>query len=425
LGTPRPQPPPPQSAIRNEEVLDLLTGLMEKSLVDYEERETGARYRLLETIRQYAREKLAAGEARLDAQRQRRGPGPGGDPDRAWQRHRDYYVSLAEEAARHIYRAEQAAWQQRLEREHDNLRAALEWSLTGDGATEAALRLVGALGHFWLMGSHLREGGAWTTRALASGRNAPPLVLARALTAGWYFAFFQGDYTAAGLLGEEALAFARQAQDRWTIGLTLFFVAIVAVHGGEYQKALACAEEGIALAQAEGDRQIMGYHLVVLGTEAWMRGDYVAARTSFRETLQISRELADEWHIGITLANLGFVTRGDGDCEEARALHREGLPLCHRLADRRGIGWHLVGMAGVEAEQGRAERAARLLGAAAAALEAIGSPLPPPQQREHDRTREQTEAALGEGAFAAAWAEGRAMPLEEAIRYALEEVADG
>jgi tetratricopeptide (TPR) repeat protein len=268
------------------------------------------------------------------------------------------------------------------------------------------------------MGSHLREGTDWATKALARGRNAPPLVLARAMNAGWFCAF-HCDFELAGLLGEEALRYARESHDRWTIANSLFSVAMVAVNRGEFEKALASAEEGMALSQAEGDRLLIGRHLVVLGLDAWIRGDYAAARPFFRETLEISRELADEWSIGMTLANLGFITRNVGDCAGARAIHLEGLPLGQRLSDRRGIGWHLVGLAGVEGEQGRAERAARLLGAATALLEAVGSPLPPFLQREHDRTLEQA-AALGEGAFAAAWAAGRAMSLEEAVVYALD-----
>ena len=177
----------------------------------------------------------------------------------------------------------------------------------------------------------------------------------------------------------------------------------------------------MALAQAVGDRWNTGRHLVVLGLIAWMRGDYAASHAFFRETLEISRALADEWHIGMTLANLGFVTRRDGDCKEAGALHREGLPLCQRLGDRRGVAWHLVSMAGIEVDKARADRAARLLGAAAAVLEALGSPLPPPQQREYDRTQEQTQALLGERTFATLFAQGRAMSLEQAVAYALEE----
>jgi len=153
-----------------------------------------------------------------------------------------------------------------------------------------------------------------------------------------------------------------------------------------------------------------------------MRGNYGAARTFFGQTLQVSRDLADEWHTGMSLATLGYVTRRAGDCQEARALHREGLPLFQRLGDRRGMGWHLGGMAGVEAEQGRAERAAILLGAAAAVLEALGIRSVPSPASEHGRTVEQqTRALLDEEAFGSFFAQGRAMSLEQAVAYALED----
>jgi predicted ATPase/class 3 adenylate cyclase len=390
--------------VEEGDVLDLLAGLVDKSLVVYEEREAKARYRLPETIRQYAVERLVES----------------GETVRLRQRHLGFYLPLAEEVARHLYRAGQAIYQKQLERDHENLRAALEWSLTGDGGVEAALRLAGALGEFWTIGSHLREGRDWVMKALARGRNAPPLVLARAAIAGSSCAF-HCDYELAGFLAEEALRYAREAKDRWAIALALFGVAFMAVGRDEFEEARARAEEGMVLAQEEGDRWLVGRHLVPLGLIAWVRGDYAASRTLFQETLKISRELADEWHIAMTLSTLAFVTRGDGDNEEARALHLEGLPLGQRLGDRRGIGWHLVGMAGVEVEQGRAEHAARLLGAAAAVLDAAGSTLPPILQREHDHTVEQTRSLSGGEAFAAAWAEGRALSLEEAIRYALQE----
>jgi predicted ATPase/class 3 adenylate cyclase len=393
--------------IEEWELLDLLTALVDKSLVVCEETETEARYHLLETIRQYAREKLVETDESVGVS----------------QRHLGFYLSLAEEATPHLYGAEQIAAQKRLQRESDNLRAALEWSLGWEGGVEAALRLVGALGHFWVMGSHLREGEEWATRSLARGRDVPPSVLVWALIAAWKPAFFQGDYGTARSLGEEALQFAREAQDSRAITTALFHVGILAVHLGELEVALASAEEGLPLAQVEGD---YCYHRVVLGLVNWMQGNYAGASTFLRESLEISRALDDMWHVGMTLANLGFVTGGEGDWQEASALHREGLSLCQRLEDCRGIAWHLVGMAGVEVSRGRADRSARLLSATAAVLEAIGSCLPPPHLREHDRTLDETRRLLGEEAFAVGWAEGRAMTLEQAVAYALEEdAADG
>ncbi len=400
------------------DVLDLHTALVEKSLAVYEEREAvgragyppqggggvgPGRYRLLESVRQYGREKL------LEA----------GEFDGSWQRHLDHYLSLAEEAEPHLHIGH-AGWQKRLEREHDNLRAALEWSLTSEGGAEAALRLVGSLTRFWLMGSHGREANEWAARALARGRTAPPLVLARALESSAAFAFWQGDCAAAAEVAAEGLHFARKARDHWQIAYALFRVALTAVHHSDFETARASTEEGIALARAKGDRWLISRHLVIHGLSAWMRQDYAAARRFFQESLELSRALEDEWHTGMALALLGPVTRRSGDREAARALHQEGLPLFERLGDRRGIAWHLVGMAGVEVEQGRADRSARLLGAAAAVLKAVGSPLPPFLQRERDQTRAETVASLEDDAFAAGWAEGEAMTLEDAIRFTLE-----
>jgi predicted ATPase/class 3 adenylate cyclase len=392
------------SGIQECEVLDLLTALVEKSLVVFEGGGE-ARYRLLETIRQYAREKLIEAE----------------NPEAAWQRHLGYFLARAEEAAPHLYGAEQGTWQHRLERDHDNLRRALEWSLTSDDGTEAGLRLVGSLEMFWLIGSHLREAGEWTTRALERSRLAPPLVLARALESATTAQFFLGDYEGAAALAQEALTYADAAQDRARIASALFRVAIVAAHRGHLEVAQVSADRGISLAREEADHWLIGRFLLTLGILSWMRGDYTPARTHLKESLQVSREAADYWQIAMTLANLGVVSRRDSDLDGALALHREGLVLCMRLGDRRGAAWHLVGIAGVETEQGRAERAARLLGAAAAVMDAVGSPLPPPQHLERIRTSEQTEAALGVDQFAAGLAQGREQTLEQAAAYALGE----
>jgi non-specific serine/threonine protein kinase len=322
------------SCVTEPEVLDLLTRLVEKSLVVYEGDEQGrGRYRLLETMHQYARDRMVES----------------GETEDISPRHLGFYLSLAEEASLHLFGTEQTAYQTQLEREDDNLRAALEWSLAWDKGVEAALRLVSTLGQFWLMGSHLREGGEWATRSLARGRDAPPRVLARVLVARWRCEFFRGDYETARSLAEEALRFAGEARDHRAIVSALFYVELSAVHLGELEAALSSAEEGLRLAQAVGDRLNVSYHLALLGLVGWTRGDYSAARVSFRKSLEISRALEDAWHIGMNLANLGFVTGREGDWEAAQALHLEGLPVCQRLDDRRGIAWHLAGMAGVEA----------------------------------------------------------------------------
>ena len=205
------------------------------------------------------------------------------------------------------------------------------------------------------------------------------------------------------------------------ISQALFCLALVRVTRGELEVALSLTVEGLALAQVEGDRRLTGRHQVILGLVTWMKGDYVLSRPYFQEALRISRELGDDWNIAITLANLGFVTRGAGDDETARSLHREGLPMSHRFGNHAVTAWHLTGLAGFAIAKSRGARAARLLGAAASTLKAMGSLLPSPQREEHDGILERTRGLMGDDAFAAALARGQEMPLEEAIAYALTE----
>ncbi|HEY3284236.1 MAG TPA: AAA family ATPase [Armatimonadota bacterium] len=386
------------------EVIDRLGALVEKSLVVYDEGDVGGRYHMLETVRQYARDRL------LDT----------GEAEDLRQRHLTFYLGLAEEAERHLYGPEQAAHLRSLERDHDNLRAALEESLVRGEDEETALRMVGALGQFWLQGSYLREARDWVDRALARGGEASPLARARALVSGSACVRHCGDHELAARLAEEGLQSARMAQDRPTIARALFEVSLIATWRGELDEAWASAGEGLALAQAEGNRWLESRHLAVLGRAAALRGRHDTARTHFEEALGASRELGDEWHIGMTLANLGFVTRRAGSWEEAGALHREGVVLHQRLGDRRGVCWHLVGLAGVEVSRGREARAVSLLGAAAAAMRANGLVLPPDLREEQANLLAQTRELLGEEPFAAAWAQGEAMPLGEAVASALE-----
>ena len=229
---------------------------------------------------------------------------------------------------------------------------------------EAALRLVGALAQFWVIGSH-PKGREWTTRALARGRSAPPLVLARALEGGATFAFIQGDHAMAALLAKEEVAFARKAQDRWRLAYAIGHMGFLALMRGAEEEAEGCMKESMPIALEVGDRWLIGRQLSNLGLIAWMRRDYQGACALLRQSVEISRTLNDQWFLSISLGNLAYVAlRAEGG-KAARELYREALLLCQHLGDRYGIGTNLTGMAGVEAEQGRADRAACLLGGAA------------------------------------------------------------
>ena len=185
--------------IEHRDVLDLLTSLADKSLVVPEQEDAQTRYRLLETVRQYARDRLeeSGGSAAVRV------------------RHRDYYLALAEEADPKLKGAEQAEWLQRLEEEHENLRAGLEWSLAEAG-TGGGLRLCGALQRFWWTRGHLSEGRQWCTRVLCkAGAEERTRERANVLNAAGVLAYYQGDYPAARALYEESLAIRRELGIGW------------------------------------------------------------------------------------------------------------------------------------------------------------------------------------------------------------------
>jgi len=348
------------------EVLELLASLVDRSLVIAAEREGKSRYRLLESIRAYAQERLQqTGEERL------------------WRdRHLDFFLAWAEEAEPYLRGAKQAEWLERLESEQDNLRSALSWCQQDKERAEAGLRLAGFLFRFWEIRGYWSEGREYLQAAL-SQETAPPKTRARAnaLNGAGVLAYDQGDYATAHILQEESLAIYRELGDR----------------------------SGIAAS------------LNNLGNVAKEQGDYAEARVLYEESLAILRELGDKSGIAYSLSNLGNVAWRQGDVAAARALHDESLAIRRELGDKLGIAYTLEGMAALAAGQGQNERAARLWVTAEVLREAIHSPLSPKEKEAHDRKVATARASLGEEAFAAAWEAGRAMTLEQAIEYALQE----
>jgi predicted ATPase/class 3 adenylate cyclase/uncharacterized protein HemY len=426
------------------EVLDLLTSLVEKSLVLYEERGGEGRYRLLETVRQYARDRLLeAGEAAAV-----RG------------RHRDWCLALAEEAEPKLGGPEQVVWLDRLEREHDNLRAALAWT-GAQGECEVGLRLGWALWGFWVVRGYVGEGREHLARLLAlPGAEARTAARAGALNGAGWLAHRQGEYGAARALIAESLAIFRELGDKRGIARSLINLGFMACEQGDYGAARAHLEESLAIARERGDKQGIAWSLLRLGEVTYDQGEYGAARAHLEESLAMFRELESKWGIAWTLLRLGEVAydqgeygaarahleeslaihreRGDkggiatalgslgrmahdqGDYGAARALLEEGLAIFRALGHKLGIAQNLEGLAALAVAQAHSERAARLFGAAEGLREATGAPLPPADRAEHDRPVAAVRTALGEEAFASAWAEGRAMSLEAVIQYALE-----
>jgi tetratricopeptide (TPR) repeat protein len=433
--------------IDTAEVLDLLLRLVDKSLVVAEEEEGKARYRMLETVQQYGRERLR--EA--------------GEVEAVRRRHRDWYLELAERAEPRLLGEEQAAWLDRLEQEHANLRAALTWSVES-GGTEAALRLVGALWRFWAVRGYFQEGRGWLEAALKGSSNASAGFRAKALNAAGYLALSRGDHRAARSLLEESLTIQRQLGDQAGIAISLSNLGAAANQQGDHAVARSFLEESLAIRRQLGDRVNLAVSLNDLGGAVIQQGDYATARSFLEESLTIRRQLGDKAGIAVSLNNLGMVaiklgdyagarplleesvllcrevgdkwlnaavlgtlgdlTRAQGDHEGARALYKESLSIYRQLEDTRGIADCLKGLAAVAHAQGQHERAAQMFGAAEALREASGAPLSVSERADDERSIAAVRAGLGEETFTSAWAEGRAMTPEHAIGYAVEEARE-
>ena len=432
------------------EVLDLLTSLADKNLVVTEDRSDTNRYRMLETVRQYASERLIES----------------GGVEAVRTRHRDYFLALAEESEPKLVSAEQAELLKRLEAEHENLRAGLSWSLV-DAGSRGGLRLCGALQRFWWARGHLSEGREWCARVLGkAGAEAPTPDRAKALNGAGGLAYLQGDYPVARVLHQESLAIRRQLGDRRGVASSLNNLGSVARDQGDLASARALFEESLSIARELGDRgyiaNLLGNLGIVaheqgdylaaralhveslamlrelgdrgriasslgnLGRVAYVQGDYPAARALFEEGLAIARELEDRVSIAGSLNNLGRVARDQGDLASAWALHQEGMVIVRELGDRQGIADSLEGLASVYAALGSSLHAARVWGMAEQLRTEIGSPLPPDERPSYDRRIAAARADVGDddASFDRAWQEGRALPLEQAIALALEETVE-
>jgi len=314
-----------------EQVLDLLTALVDKSLVFAEDRGGATRYRLLETVRQYARDRLFE-----------RGEGI------QWRdRHLACFLAVAEQAEPQLVGADQRAWLDRLEADHDNLRSSLAWSSAEGGNASSGLRLAGALRLFWSIRGYLGEGRGWLADCLAAAPGEAPAIRAKALCGAGVLAREQGDYAAAHSLLSEGLEIHRALGNRQGIAATLNSLGGMVHEQGDYQRARAMHEESLAIQRQMGDRQGTSSSLNSLGVLARELGDYANARSFYEEGLAIDREIGDQHSIAVSLNNLGGMATDLGDYAAARALHQESLAIRRELGDRRGIASSLTNLGDV------------------------------------------------------------------------------
>jgi predicted ATPase/transcriptional regulator with XRE-family HTH domain len=400
------------------DLLDGLTALLEQNLAQQREEDGEPRFGMLQVIREYAYERL---EASGEAEALRRA-------------HAAYYSALAQQAELELSGPDKEALMKRLESEHDNLRAVLGWARER-GEVETGLRLVGALERFWHVRGHLREGRAWVetwlgpalgsevarTDTNAGAAHGGP-VLARALLAGGRMALYQGEYATARPRLEQATALWLAAGEQRMAGRTLNLLGSAAIYQGDLERAAICYEDALRCLQAAADRLGIAGTLLNQADLAYYQDDLERAANLGFEALALLRGLGDREAMAICLANLGTVARRRGELAQAQALQREALALDQQRGDLRRCAEDLEVLASTAGVARQGEHAARLLGAAAAEREALGAPQPPQERADVDQAVAAARATLGEEAWAAAFAAGRAMTLEDAIVEALSGV---
>jgi predicted ATPase len=426
-----------------DQVLDVLTRLVDASLIVAEAQDGKSRYRLLETVRQYAADRLGeAGEAK-DARR----------------RHASYFLGLAERAWEAKDTAEEGAWLARLETEHDNLRGALEWSFR-DGDPNMGVRLVRALGRFWQVLGHYEEGQPWLERALGHGE-APPDIRADLLGTLGYLHRNRNDLPQAKDLLEQAVRVAREGNAPWSAARWLNRLSWIWWWEGDYPRARSLAEESLALQKELGDIPGMSWSVgtladmatyegrledaeehfrqaLTLAREAGtpsehmvsyassfaalqlIRGRYEVAQRSAEEGLALARSLGDRLEIGRCLLPLAEVARLNGEIERARVLLAECLETLWSLRAMRDVADSIETLARVAVDGGETLVGARLLAGAATIRGQFHAAVEPVVRAGHEEDVQRARAALGHPSFEEAWQAGRAMSPEEAVRFALD-----
>jgi non-specific serine/threonine protein kinase len=387
----------------NQSILDALSRLVDKSLLLVEQQDQ-PRYRFLEPIRQYARDKLNETQ----------------ESNLIQDRHLNYYLRVAEEAEPYLFGVGQQDWKNRLELDHDNLRVALAWSLEGN-QIEAGLKMAAALAWFWHSKGHLSEGNLWLEKLLASGIGNHGKERAKALRASSILSTGTGDYIRARAFAESSVKLYREIGDNRGAGLVLADLGASLHWGGKEKEAIEPLEESLRLLRATGDRWGIAYALLWLG-DTWFRmGDSERAAINWEESLHLTQELGDDYLIAWSLGGLADVTRLRGDYKRAATMFKRSLSLYQRSGNKVGPPFSMEALALVAVALGDAKRAARLWGAASAWRAAINEPLPPSYQRDYAPFVTQVRTQLGDEVYASAWSEGHTMSPEQSIALALEE----
>jgi predicted ATPase/class 3 adenylate cyclase len=375
--------------------LDALQALVDKSLV----RHSNERFWMLETIRAYASERLAA-------------------DDEVRVAHAEWYARVAERAGGELDGPEQISWLRLLEDEHDNMRAALIWA-SKQGRAELFLRLTAALRSFWYKHGHIAEASGWFDRAVRLSPGQPSLLRARVLEGASVFAGIEGDQGRAEELARDGLVLYRELGDRRGTAVLLRNLGAAAVKRGDYPATRRLHEECASICRELGDRRLLANTTLNLGDLAAREGDLERASELTHESLALARELGATFEVALALILLGFVAVRQGRSEEAQVALEEGMMLAYDLGSSGDLAYAFEALAGVAAARSDWDQAAKLLGRSEAIRGATGIDLEVVEREVHEQTLRSLRAAWSDSAIQAGLAAGRELSDEDAIRLGL------
>ena len=381
-------------------LVDGVASLVDNSLLPPAREEGGwLRFGMLETIREYALEQLATH----------------GETGAIQRTHAHYFLTLAETAEPELHGPQQTEWLDRLAAEQDNLCAAQAWILSND-EIEWGLRFIGALWRFWRFRGDFRQGSAFADEVLARAESyAHTAAYAKALLTPIWFAR-RHDRAA---YAEMSAQIFMELGDRQNAAHSLLSLALTMTERGDQARADALYQETLGLFQATHDEFGETFSRTGLGLVAAARGDYATARSHLEQSAVMRRRLGDKIYLTYSLGWLALVAVRLGDLAAARAALEEGVAVRRALGDEGGLAASFQGLAALAAAEGKAVKAARLFGAAEKVRERVGANLPNSELVEYHHNVAVARAQLSEDEFTAAWAEGRAMSLEEALDDAL------
>ncbi|TMR07039.1 LuxR family transcriptional regulator [Nonomuraea turkmeniaca] len=398
------------TGIDREDVLDLVIGLVDKSVLIREDHPGGVRYRMLDTLRQYGRERLCER----------------GEEARLRRRHRAYYRDLAGRARAEVFGPEQVAWFNRLQLEHANLRSALDGWLATPADAAIGLSVATDLLYHWITSYYLGEGRAWLERGLAAV-TSPDDVRGRALWAGGWLAVIQADLPAARAMLEECHRIGERLGDESLLGYAELFTGMVAMFQERPRDAIVSYEHALERHRGTGDPVGLALSLIRLSLARSFVGESDAAIDAAEQALKVCDAHGDGWHKAYTMMALGVEVWRQGDLPRATELERQSLAFNRSLGDLLGVGITIEVLAWIAATQGLHERAGRLLGVLETVWSLVGAPLSGYGHLAgyHEECQARVREALGEAAFAAAVRRGARLPYEEAVAYALQEDKPG